>query len=263
MGVFVSGFSRGGQHGLGWTPDHPRLEDLPYNRLLSSSTTPSAVYLRRLYPQCFQQQVEDQLSTSSCVGNSVVAGLEFAWAKAKGKLLNFSRMGVYALARKKIGWLDRDVGCFIRDAASQVASIGICLESFHPFRVANLFKDLDQYAYAQCARHRITNIRSVKREDIDDVIASHRPVVGGFTVYQECVFGEEAQRTGYIRLPRQGDTFGGGHAVLITEYDQVKGVVGGPNSWGRDWGQEGWFTLPMDYINNPKLSDDFWTFDVL
>jgi len=31
------------------------------------------------------------------------------------------------------------------------------------------------------------------------------------------------------------------------------------NSWGTDWGQSGYFTIPMTYLLSPHLSSDFWT----
>ena len=31
------------------------------------------------------------------------------------------------------------------------------------------------------------------------------------------------------------------------------------NSWGTDWGQNGYFTMPYAYLADRNLSDDFWT----
>jgi C1A family cysteine protease len=31
------------------------------------------------------------------------------------------------------------------------------------------------------------------------------------------------------------------------------------NSWGGQWGKNGYFTMPFDYLTDPYLSADFWT----
>jgi hypothetical protein len=263
MGVFDPCFCRGNiEHGLGWIPDHPDFNDQKYERVLSASNVPNRTHLRELYPSCFQPIVHDQKTSSACVGFATNFALEFSWAKTYGKYLNFSPLGIYTLARKKRGWLNKDIGSFIRDAAYQVASVGICLDSFHPFGMDKLFKDLDQHAYAQAGRHRITNVRRLERGDVVEAIANHLPVVGGLTVYKECFFGEEAQRTGFVRLPRKGDVFGGGHALFACWYDLATGRFGGPNSWSRFWGDDGWWSAPLDYVHDPAQSDDWWSFDV-
>ena len=35
------------------------------------------------------------------------------------------------------------------------------------------------------------------------------------------------------------------------------------NSWGTDWGQKGFFTIPYSYLTNDNLADDFWTIRVI
>ena len=35
------------------------------------------------------------------------------------------------------------------------------------------------------------------------------------------------------------------------------------NSWGSDWGQQGYFTMPYAYLGDRNLADDFWTLRVL
>ena len=35
------------------------------------------------------------------------------------------------------------------------------------------------------------------------------------------------------------------------------------NSWGADWGDGGYFTIPYIYLSNPGLASDFWTIRLL
>ena len=51
----------------------------------------------------------------------------------------------------------------------------------------------------------------------------------------------------------------GGHAVMAVGYDESVRRMLVRNSWGTDWGIQGYFTMPYDYISNDNLADDFWT----
>ena len=49
------------------------------------------------------------------------------------------------------------------------------------------------------------------------------------------------------------------HAVAIIGWDDSIQCWLIKNSWGTDWGQKGYFTLPYEYLKSRDLSDDFWT----
>lgn len=236
-----------------------------------------------LFPWAFQDTVEDQVmdyraaggayvSTSSCTGNASGTLLEYEKRKKTRQPINISRLGVYALGRKKRGWLGQDQGAVISDCFEQLAVYGCCLESFHPFRPEFLFKDLDVYAYAQAARHRITNVRQVRRDDVQATLNSGQLVVVGLNISQKVWF-QEARQTGFARLVTPSELDGGGHALCVAGYDfegrlaQWTGgvpVIFGPNSWGPGWGSKspirpGWWIADARYLTDPKLSGDFMT----
>ena len=65
--------------------------------------------------------------------------------------------------------------------------------------------------------------------------------------------------SGIVPMPSANDAPLGGHAVLCVGYDDAKQSFLVRNSWGADWGQAGYFTLPYAYVTDPNLADDFWT----
>jgi len=49
-------------------------------------------------------------------------------------------------------------------------------------------------------------------------------------------------------MPKQKEMVVGGHAVCIVGYDDRKKLLKFINSWGEDWGAQGYGYLPYDYV---------------
>jgi C1A family cysteine protease len=86
------------------------------------------------------------------------------------------------------------------------------------------------------------------------------PVIFGFTVYEGF---ERIGPDGKLNLPGPDESTVGGHAVLCVGYnDKTKRFII-RNSYGPDFGMSGYFTMPYKYLEDPGLSADFWTIELM
>jgi C1A family cysteine protease len=66
-------------------------------------------------------------------------------------------------------------------------------------------------------------------------------------------------RTGNMPYPNtRRERFLGGHAVMLVGYNKNKNVFIARNSWGKVWGDKGYFYMPFDVVRNTRMSSDFW-----
>jgi C1A family cysteine protease len=94
-------------------------------------------------------------------------------------------------------------------------------------------------------------------------LAEGFPFVFGFTVYEAFESGAVA-KSGVLNMPGPKEKVMGGHAVMAVGYDNPARRFIIRNSWGSDWGQKGYFTMPYNYLSPDKnLADDFWTVRIM
>ncbi len=60
-------------------------------------------------------------------------------------------------------------------------------------------------------------------------------------------------------MPGSGEKVVGGHAVMCVGYDDQAQQFTIRNSWGTQWGQNGYFKMPYAYLTNARLASDLWT----
>ncbi len=86
----------------------------------------------------------------------------------------------------------------------------------------------------------------VPREEIGSYIVEHRaPVLINLTWYPEAVDRD----TGAVHMPGPDEMDGaGGHVVALVGYDPSTRELVFRNSWGPTWGNNGYGTMPEDYI---------------
>lgn len=251
--------------------DGPDPRDYRFQARVASPKRNVWVDLRPLCPPIF-----DQGRVGSCTAQAGARALGFLEIKNRAELapksqiafdtvewVPFSRLFIYAAERELDGTLDRDVGSSIRTLARALANVGACTEGLWPHDASRVLERPGPECYAEASKHRITSyyrlddaniLRSVK-SCLDDGY----PVVFNMAVYPSFESGYVA-RTGCANLPNSREEQVGRHAVTIVGYEDDQGHFIVDNSWGNEWGDEGSFYLPYEYIARAELACDFWTF---
>lgn len=242
---------------MGWRPQLPDNRDYRY-QILKEVDPPIKLDLRALMPPIY-----DQGNLGSCTGNAI--GAAFHYEHVKQGLEDFipSRLFNYYNARAMENSIQSDSGAVIRDGIKSIAKQGICPETFWPYIIERFAERPTGIAYKEALKHTAISYQAVppNLETIKKVIVSERPVVFGFTVYSSFE-SETTEQTGYMQMPDSSDVVVGGHAVVVTGYDDESQHLICRNSWGETWGDSGYFYMPYSYVL-AGLCADFWVVQVV
>jgi C1A family cysteine protease len=227
--------------------------DLPYS--YSREPLREMVDLRH-----YCSKVENQGHLGSCTGQAVVGAYELLLNKeTPDKFTDLSRLFVYYNARLIENVVDEDAGAYVRDAVKAVQKYGICSESIWPYHIRDYRITPSIQSYDD-ARHR--NIQKYFRiamlEDTLDALNKELPVVFSMKVYESFENLYDYETT--AQMPSSGESPIGAHAMCFVGYDLNKKVLLARNSFGVDWGMDGYCYIPFDYVRNEVM--DMWVFNI-
>ncbi len=240
----------------GWQPDLPDHRDLSY-------AAPGPV-LRKLPKKMDLRNgcpaVYDQGQLGSCTANAIGGAFHFDLIRQKAAVFMPSRLFIYYNERVIENTVNNDNGAQIRDGIKTVNKQGVCPEPSWPYNISEFAQKPHANCYNEALKHQVLSYQRVVRDinQMKGCLADGYPFVFGFTVY-ESFEGSAVAKTGILNLPKKTEKVVGGHAVLAVGYDDTGKRFVVRNSWGANWGQKGYFTMPFEYLLNENLSDDLWT----
>lgn len=235
----------------GWKPDLPDSRDLLYLSKPRLEPLPKVVDLRHKCPP-----VEDQGELGSCTANALVGCLEFLEITSGIPFEDLSRLFVYYGERALEGTIPDDSGAFIRDGIKILHQNGVCSEKLWPYNIDTFTDEPTAECFKDAFKRRIISYhRLLSRDALLSCLADGFPFVFGISVYSSFE-SKEVALTGNVPVPSSDDRLLGGHAVMAVGYDLEREIFLVRNSWGPEWGQGGYFTLPFSYVDS--LGDDFW-----
>jgi C1A family cysteine protease len=205
--------------------------------------------------------VYDQGKLGSCSANALACCYQYDQIKQK-EPTNFcpSRLFIYYNERKQEGHVDTDSGAELKDGVETLSSIGVCEETLWPYEISRFNQEPPNTCYDFAKTHRCSSYRKLEQnmQQIKQALIEGYPIACGIMVY-ESFESDRVSASGYVPMPNQNnEKLLGGHAIVLSSFDDQYGFFGFRNSWGESWGNKGYGYLPYEYIMNPELSGDFW-----
>lgn len=210
----------------------------------------------------FCTNIKNQGNVGSCTAHATVGLMEFFYKKyMSGKKDDvYSEKFVYYTTRVKVegGKADNDSGAFLRDTLKCVVKYGACKEATFPYN-SDFAQEPPEEAYKEALNFQVTKYACIPSDDkakclqdLKTLLYNGNAFVGGFTCYANLFDGSG----GMIPIPTGKAT--GGHAVLFVGYDDTRQCFKFKNSWGENWGDNGYGYLPYTFLTIGALQD-LWT----
>jgi C1A family cysteine protease len=237
----------------GCMPDVPDARDVHYVAAVDTANLPESVDLRPLCPAVY-----DQGNLGSCTANAIGAAIEYNQMQTGKQSFVPSRLFIYYNERVLEGSIKQDAGAMIRNGIKTVVRLGAPPEEVWPYDESAAFAQPHPDAYAAAKLDLVTVYSRVGQTLplMQACLVEGFPIVFRYTCFPSM---DHTWDDGVIPMPGPTEPEDGGHCMLVVGYNNANRTFLVRNSWGTVWGQQGYGTMPYDYILSPQWTTDLWT----
>lgn len=208
--------------------------------------------------------IRNQGNLGACTSFATTDMAQFVRAKLNFKIWDPSTLFTYYATRKLIGTTDRDSGASVRDALKSTADFGIAKEEHWPYVIEEFAKEPPTPIWDEALEHQSLSYFRVDQteEAVLNCLSDGYPFTFGMRIYQSFVDSQLFIMRGPVPTPDiNTEKYLGGHCMLAVGFFKQDNeyLIIVRNSWGEDFGIDGYVYIPLSILLNSRLSFDFWT----
>lgn len=198
-------------------------------------------------------KIKNQGQIGACTVFAVASIYEYILKKNAKEDYDLSESFVYYNVRHSKGMEQEDTGSSFHDVIRSIGDQGICIESLHPYS-QSLSDEPSAEAYIDGKKRRITKALNVNIEekDIKSAIQDGYPVAISLKIYNSF-----QNSSGFVCRPSEEELSTGEfghHAMVVVGYSDDTRYFVVRNSWGENFGDNGYCYIPYSYICDPDLN---------
>jgi C1A family cysteine protease len=244
--------------------DHPQvaemLSKLPSADFANGGLESPSVDLREFFGD-----VDDQQNINCSPANACAGLIEYFELRSHGRIASPSRLYLYKSARK-LARVSGDPGIDLRTVLKAMLRFGSPPDYLWPFDPSTYDQEPDPYLHsfaAECKSIVYVRLDSPNTQGTATLKRVKAFLIAGFPIVFGFSLPSALSKAADIPYRPAHDAVCGGQSVVAVGFDDTrmrttKGALLIRNSWGPEWGDNGYGWLPYGYVER-QSAVDFWT----